>query len=291
LQLRKFSTATLLSFLLFLSAYVFIFNTVDYQTFLNGVNPFVAIYAGTGHNTASTKGTDHSETERTGIYVPLYSYPTSSEWSEVVRIKELFPTVPFLTCVNPSNGPGSRFDATFATGIDSLHKAGILVGGYVATQYGDKPRSQIKEEISKYKMWYDNLNGICFDEMQSKHGKEKYYKSVTRLSKSMGFNFTVGNPGTDVSPTYIGKVDYMKIYEGPGTPALSSLKGWHLKYDKKNFMTIAYNVPYVNYTYLAEETKYVGFLYMTDDVLPNPYDTLPNYLSNVTKFLNSTYVD
>jgi len=253
------------------------------------LKPSIAAYARSDHDNKPTKETDHAKNERTGIYVPLYSYPTSLEWSEVVRIKEQFPLVPFMTCINPSNGPGTRFDTTFATGIDNLNKVGILVGGYVATNYSHKPQSQVKEEISKYKMWYDKVSGICFDEMQSKPGKEKYYNSLTRFSKSLGFNFTVGNPGTDVSPTYVGKVDYMKIYEGPGLPVLSSLKGWHLKYDKKNFMTIAYDVPYVNYTYLADVTKYLGFLYITDDVLPNPYDTLPNYLANVAQFLNSTY--
>ncbi|MEP6575656.1 MAG: spherulation-specific family 4 protein [Nitrososphaerota archaeon] len=289
MEFSKPSIAIVLSFLLFIYSYVFIFNTIDYRTFLNYLKPSIAIYARSDHDIKPAKGTDHTENERTGIYVPLYSYPTLPEWSEVVRIKELFPMVPFLTCINPSNGPGSGFEPAFATGIDSLNKAGILVGGYLATNYGHKPQSQVKEEISKYKMWYDKVNGICFDEMQSKPGKEKYYESMTRFSKSLGFNFTVGNPGTDVSPTYVGKVDYMKIYEGSGIPALSSLKGWHMKYNKKNFMTIAYDVPYVNYTYLADVTKYLGFLYITDDILPNPYDTLPNYLMNITRFLNSTY--
>lgn len=235
--------------------------------------------------------TDNDTTARTGIYIPLYSYPTSSEWIQAAVIKQLFPKIPFLSCINPSDGPGSHFDENFATGIDSLSKAGILVGGYVATHYGQKPQSEVEKEITAYKTWYHRINGICFDEMQSKAGKEYYYKYLTEFSKSLGLNFTAGNPGTDVSPTYIGTVDYLKIYEGSGTPALSTLQGWHLKYDKKNFITIAYNVPHVNYTYLAEATKYVGLLYITDDFLPNPYDTLPNYLFNVIRFLNSTYGD
>jgi Spherulation-specific family 4 len=231
---------------------------------------------------------DNNRTARAGIYLPLYSYPTSSQWLQAAVIKQLFPEVPFLACVNPSNGPGIHFDEKFATGIDSLTKAGILVGGYVATHYGLKPQSEVEKEIRAYKTWYDKINGICFDEMKNKVGKEDYYRYLTEFSKSLGLNFTVGNPGTDVSPTYVGTVDYMKIYEGPGAPALSKLQGWHLKYDKKNFITIAYNVSHVNYTYLAEATKYVGFLYVTDDFLPNPYNTLPNYLFNIARFLNST---
>ena len=62
-------------------------------------------------------------------------------------IKQLFPRIPFLTCINPSNGPGSHFDEKFATGIDSLNKAGILVGGYVATHYGQKPQAEVEKEI------------------------------------------------------------------------------------------------------------------------------------------------
>lgn len=246
---------------------------------------------GTPVNAKLERLADNDTIARTGIYIPLYSYPSSSEWIEVAIIKQLFPRIPFLTCINPSNGPGSHFDEKFATGIDSLNKAGILVGGYVATHYGQKPQAEVEKEITAYRMWYNGISGICFDEMQNKAGKENYYEYLTQFSKSLGLNFTVGNPGTDVSPTYIGTVDYLKIYEGSGTPALSTLQGWHLKYDKKNFITIVYTVPQVNYTYLAETTKYVGFLYMTDDSLPNPYDTLPSYLFNVARFLNSTYAD
>jgi hypothetical protein len=278
----------LCTFLLFLYAY-----TYGYYPESDQKSPTNETYHNSGDAspvvTKLAQVPDNDNTARTGIYLPLYSYPTSSEWVQAAVIKQLFPEIPFLACVNPSNGPGNHFDEKFAKGIDSLTEAGVMVGGYVATNYGLKPLSEVEKEITAYKTWYDNINGICFDEMKNKAGKEDYYRYLTGFSKSRGLNFTVGNPGTDVSPTYVGTVDYMKIYEGPGTPALSKLQGWHLKYDKKNFITIAYSVRYVNYTYLAEATKYVGFLYVTDDFLPNPYDTLPNYLFNVARFLNSTY--
>jgi len=254
---------------------MFALNAAVSQSFLDFNTPILSL-----RHDNNTKGT--------GIYVPLYSYPTSTEWIQAATIKQLFPNLTFLSCVNPSNGPGDHFDKNFASGIKSLSSAGILLGGYVATDYGLKPQSDVIKEITKYKTWYGNIHGICFDEMQSKKGKEQYYKNLTDFAKNVGFNFTVGNPGTDISPTYIGTVDFLKIYEGSGTPGLSSLKGWHLNYDKKNFITIAYNVPTLNYTYLTEETKYVGLLYVTDDTLPNPYDKLPYYLYDLARFLNSS---
>jgi hypothetical protein len=231
--------------------------------------------------------TNESE-EKTGIYLPLYSYPTSSQWAEAIKIKQKFPKVPMVTCVNPSNGPGSKLDLKFLSGVENLTDAGIKVGGYVATDYGNKRQADVKNEITKYRDWYDRISGICFDEMQNKKGKENYYSSLTRFSKSAGFNFTIGNPGTDISPGYIGTVDYIKIYEGSGVPKLSFIQGWHLKYDKKNFMTISYNVPILNYTYLMQASKFVGFIYITNDTLPNPYDTIPKYLFDIASFLNST---
>ena len=224
-----------------------------------------------------------------GIYIPLYTYPTSPSWDEAVQIRISYPTVPILGCINPSNGPGKHFDKKFEAGIQRLKDVGAVLGGYTATHYGDKSMDQIKREITQYSKWYKNLDGICFDQMQSRVGKEEYYKSLTDFSKSLGFDFTIGNPGTSVSPSYIGTVDYLKIYESPGTPELSKIKDWYDKHGRANFITISYGVPSLNNTFLREAQQYINFLYITDDKLPNPYNTLPSYIVDLAKYLNSTY--
>ena len=120
-------------------------------------------------------------------------------------------------------------------------------------------------------------------------GNENYYKTLSNYAKSKGLTFTAGNPGTDTSPSYIGTVDTLNIYEGSGMPSLGYLSGgWHSNYSKQNFSFVAYGVPSLNQTYITSAAKYIGYMYITDDNLPNPWDTLPSYLEQLVTILGGT---
>jgi hypothetical protein len=153
----------------------------------------------------------------------------------------------------------------------------VVVLGYVATTYGKKAQSDAQAEIDSYMSWYPSVTGIFFDEMQSEAGSESYYLALTTYAKGKGFGSTVGNPGTDVAQSYIGTVDTMFIYESDGLPTVTSPGGWHSGYDRKNFGIIPYKVPSVDLSFVASARPLVGYIYMTDDDLPNPWDSLPTY--------------
>jgi hypothetical protein len=212
-------------------------------------------------------------TPATGIIVPLYTYPTSSNWDEVINIKTDYPSVPIIAVINPSDGPGSYQNSDFVSGIGNLHSAGITVLGYVNTHYGSRSSHSIKKDISTYSSLY-NIDGIFFDEMSNTEGKEHYYESLSNYAKSLGFTFTVGNPGADVPSSYIGTVDNIVIYEDSGLPNISDLEGWHTSYDKTNFSIIAHSVDSLDESFVSEASNYVGYMYITDNRMPNPYDSL-----------------
>src|SRR2546427_10152000 len=111
-----------------------------------------------------------------GIIVPLYTYPTSSTWDTMAKVKATYPSVPTVAIVNPDNGPGGAKDANYVSGIQKLQSAGITVLGYVSTVYTSRSSSAVKTDIDTYKSWYPSINGIFFDEMANWAGGVNYYK-------------------------------------------------------------------------------------------------------------------
>ena len=221
--------------------------------------------------------------DATGVIVPLYIYPGSS-WDELIEIKNNNSAVPIIAVINPDSGPGSIKDPNYVAGIQELKAEGIIVLGYTWTDYGARSSTAVRSEITKYKNWYA-VDGIFFDAMSNLRGKLNYYKNLDNFATSRGLTMTVGNAGTDTKPAFVGSVDNIVIYESPGMPSLSYLGGWHSNYDKANFSFISYDVNSLNESFVAGAAQRVGYMYITDDDLPNPYDSLPDYLSDLVSML------
>ena len=220
-----------------------------------------------------------------GAIIPLYTYPTDPTWTTIINIKDAHPEVPIVAVVNPNNGPGIVQDVNFVNGIDQLTLHGISVIGYAATGYGSVPWPRIESQIDLYQSWY-NLGGILFDEMNNVTGYENYYRTLSNYAKSLGLTYTIGNPGADVLPTYVGTVDTILIYESQGLPDLSYLDGWHSSFDRNNWGITSYGNPHLNQRYVYNAKRYVGYIYITNDVLPNPYDALPPYIGTLVAELD-----
>ncbi len=218
----------------------------------------------------------------TGIMIPLYSYPNNS-WDDLISEKKHHESIPMIAIINPNNGPGIK-NSDYVAGIQKLQHAKIIVLGYVPTDYGSRNSSSVMSDIDSYKKWY-HVNGIFFDEMSHRTGFETYYSDLTKYAKSNGMVMTVGNPGADTLPSYIGTVDNIVIYENSGLPPASLFNGWHSNYSKSNFSVILYNVTEMNSTYIKFLSDHVGYLYATDQLPPNPWESLSSYLNETLSFL------
>jgi hypothetical protein len=222
----------------------------------------------------------------TGIMIPLYTYPGST-WTNVIAVEKANPGVPIVAIINPNSGPGASMDPHYVSGILSLQAAGVEVIGYVPTGYGSRSIAAVESMVNDYKNWYP-VTGIFFDEMANVAGYEDYYSTLNGYANSLGFVYTVGNPGADTIPSYIGTVDTIVIYENQGLPSLSTLEGWHSDYGKGNFAMMAYGVQSINQSYPSTASPHVGYIYITNAELPNPYDALPPYLAVVASALATT---
>lgn len=218
---------------------------------------------------------------KTGIIVPLYTYP-GNDWNTLVKEKINHPSVPIVAIINPDSGPGTK-DTNYVSGVQKLQSAGIKVIGYIYTaNIGYK---DITHDMDEYKNWY-NVNGIFFDQMSNAKGNETYFASLTNYSKSIGLNFTVGNPGIDTLPSYIGTVNNMVTYDNPDLPLVSSFEGWHKNFTKSNFSLISYSVDDLNKTYVNKMAKLVQYMYISNNTLPNPFNALPGHLDDLMQTLD-----
>ncbi|MDG6998551.1 MAG: spherulation-specific family 4 protein, partial [Nitrososphaerota archaeon] len=225
-------------------------------------------------------------TQTAGLLVPLYTYPTDPSWQALIQAKLANPSVPIAAIINPSGGPGYGQDPNFVQGINSLRSAGITVLGYVATAYGSVSVSSIETQINEYKQWY-NVNGIMFDEMYNIPGYESYYSTLSNYAYSVGFSWTVGNPGAPVPSSYIGTMGTIIIYENAGLPSTSFLASATGGYPTSNFAFTAYGVSLPSQSYISSAESYVSWMYITDGVYPNPYTGLPSYLYSLLAEMNT----
>lgn len=216
----------------------------------------------------------------TGTIVPLYTDPSNSSWTAIVTAKLAHPSVPVIAVVNPNNGPDAARSSSYTSGIAKLQQAGIVVIGYVATGYTSRGIPAVEADIDRWKAFYPGMQGIFFDEQSNTVGDETFYKTVSQYSKAQGLSFTVGNPGTDTGPSYIGAVDVGLIYESFGLPATSRLTGWHSSFPRSNFGIIPYGAA-LDHAYVKAAKAMVGYIYVTSDDLPNPWDSLPSYFADL----------
>src|SRR5213594_1491803 len=223
-----------------------------------------------------------------GIVIPLYTYPTDGSWAATLQARNAHPNVPIIAIINPSDGPGGSSDSNYVQGVKNFQAAGIIVIGYVATGYASHGMSDLDAQISRYKNWY-SVNGIFFDEMSNNQGNENYYSTLNTYVKSLGMTYTMGNPGTTTLKSYVGTLDSIIIYESAGTPSLSypAFATFYSSYSKSNFGFLAYSVPSLDTSFETSTSTYVQWMYITNDGLSNPWDTLPSYFMNEVAALDA----
>src|SRR2546428_351596 len=241
---------------------------------------------------------------RTGVIISLYISPgsntcgqfggpgTTNCYDALIAVHNLHPSVPIVAKVNPSNGPGTAPDATHLNGFNKLKAAGITVLGYVSTGYARDPNKSIaisEGKIDAYKNWY-NLDGIFFDEMSNNAADAPYYSTVSNYAKNVdGMKMTVCNPGTSIPQSDVGVCDTFEIYESAGLASISTLQSrtFYPNYDKHSFYMLAHTTNSIIQTDVTDRIPYVGYMYITNDVEPNPYDTIPPYFLNEVAYLDT----
>jgi hypothetical protein len=193
--------------------------------------------------------------------------------------------VAITAIMNPGNGPGNAKDNNYVAAVNAFRAAGGRVIGYVHTSYGLRALATVTADIDRYALWY-GIDGIFVDEMANTGPAERlnYYKAIYDHVKSINPDWEVmGNPGTTTIEQYLTwpTADRLMVFENVSAeyPEYAP-SAWNEKYESSRFVHLIHTEPSAATMQTRLEqalTKDVGGIYVTDDVMNNPWNTLPTY--------------
>ena len=256
-----------------------------------------------------TKSYQNTSKKSCGIIIPAYFYPSGgyidSNYTSLCDLARSYRDIPTIAAINPSNGPGTVVDGNFTAALEMMTGAGIVPIGYISTAYMGRDLSAVESDMLTWKTLYPQIRGIWVDEMvnfaTSAYTIEQivsYYNAIYIYAKqTLGLEYVFGNPGAtyDIALWYGEVADNITYYENSGFPTETFMKqdgnfdGALIQVPTKAKSAVVYNISaYDNSasSSVAMMKKYCSFLYVTNDNLPNPYDTVSPYLENIYRDLN-----
>lgn len=185
-----------------------------------------------------------------------------------------------LAVINPNSGPGDAVRADYVAQVEAARARGVTVLGYVHTSYGKRPLAEVQSEIERFNHWY-RVNGIFFDEVTDDDANLSYYIHC-RAAAGTGHPkvVVVINPGAPVTEGYMAAADIVLTFESDYKTYLKRAAdpAWVARYPAKRFWHLVYAAPdaaAMRRAVLLSKKRNAGWVYVTPDDLPNPWDTLP----------------
>jgi hypothetical protein len=227
-----------------------------------------------------------AETCIAGVPAYFYPWPASKWWQQFANMRP-----GSVVIVNPASGPGDAIDARYVSAIENARSLGLVVLGYVDSDYGAIGIDHIVEQSSRHQSWY-SVDGIFVDRVAPDDASLPHYADIAQRVHDAGLSvaFNAGQPYVD--PGYADVADHLVLFEGKLSTYLecdfprwshdvTSNRLWHLVYG------VATEAEMQNVVARAAANN-AGIVYVTDGILPNPWDHLPSYLDLEQQLLNAT---
>jgi hypothetical protein len=182
-----------------------------------------------------------------------------------------------LVVLNPANGPGTSVDPSHLPALRRLYAAGVVVAGYVDSDYGRRPINEAMEDVVRFLEWYE-VPGVCFDRAAGDAERIGYYAELSRRTRALGVQDVTFNHGAHPLEAYAEHADLLGTFEGPWAAYLeAAVPRWTRSLSASRFYHSVYSVPRGQFTdaYLLAASRGAGCAYITDNGGPNPYDRLP----------------
>ena len=223
--------------------------------------------------------------------VPAYFYATSSYWTQLQNAGPSSDGPVGIAVMNPNSGPGSRQNLDYVNTVNKTKAAGVKVFGYVYTGYGSRRLSAVKSDRDKYYNWY-KVDGIFLDEAEYRDcTDDAYYQNLYNHVKNRGQ--VILNPGTQTKECYADSANVIVNFEDTYEAYSRKDATGAYEYDKTEPAWIhnADKYPPSMFWHLVHSTPDVAamrdavalgkqrgahHMYVTPDVLSNPWDTLPS---------------
>ena len=224
---------------------------------------------------------------------PLYNYPNGWNQSNYIwdDIADANDRIDITAIINPDNGPGGINDpnSDYVNGMNDLAARSVDMIGYVYTNYGNRAIDEIKEDIFKYYSDFNlssttALSGIFLDEASTSTEQSilGYYEELYDYVKSLaGFETVILNHGTYAPEAYMLLADVNVIHENNYQSWLDYKPDSYIDdYSDDHFAALLHSTSsesdMIDAIDLAK-LRGIGHIFITDDMLSNPYDNLPTY--------------
>ncbi|MCS7204232.1 MAG: spherulation-specific family 4 protein [Leptospiraceae bacterium] len=218
------------------------------------------------------------------ILIPAYFYD-SYFWNQLLKkVNENF-----VVILNPSNGPGTSSDwlyPQYQYWNRKLVEKNAIVIGYVPTDYGRRNIDSVKNDIQQWRILFRGIQGFFIDEASSNKDSLSYYQEIYNYVKGINSNLKVVlNHGVFPESEFYDIADINVVYEeDPNKLTSFSPRDNELKYSKEHFAMIIHSADKkdLEKMLLYVEEKHIGFIYITDKTMPNPFDELPSFWDDFT---------
>ncbi len=200
-----------------------------------------------------------------------------------------------IAVANPTSGPGTAAQTAYTDEITTQHNAGRKVIGYVATGYGNRAIADVKADIDKWYSFYPAIDGIFLDEQANTASLVAHYADLYNYIKGkQAAAIAVGNPGQSTIEEYTSTADIIMTFENTGANHATHVNpSWMANYSKYRFWDAVHAVASVAdmqtvVTKVKSAERNVGWTYVTDDILPNPWDVLASYWATEVSTVSGT---
>lgn len=230
------------------------------------------------------------------MIVPAYFYTDQALWEQMNVQASRYPNM-IYAIINSVNGPGYYFDSTYLSRISSFRQAGgkilVYVNTYDYPTFTPIPEAKVKADVDQWYAWYGpEIDGVFYDQMYpATGGQETFYRNLYKHVKYKDpAGIIVGNPGGHTSPSYLESngrrlTDVICTFENVHTLIPNwPFQPWQQSFSYQRFYFLPHSAPSVSDMYHALNeavARDYGWFYCTNDVMPNPWDKLPSYFTEM----------
>jgi hypothetical protein len=220
---------------------------------------------------------------RLRLLVPAYIYPGDDGRKEWQRLFAAASKAEIVAIANPNSGPGDERNIDYAAIFTEAINQGITLVGYVSTDYGKRPQSEIKKDVDSWIRFYPQIRGYFFDQQPRERQHAAHFAELRDyVKRKLKDPLVITNPGVSCDEAYLAQ-DVSNVtcvfvnYEGFQRFEIpTTLKG----YAPSRFAAMPYNISDIEMmrTLVKDAIiKGIGYIYISDAKPPNQWGKLPAY--------------
>ena len=224
-----------------------------------------------------------------GIIIPAYIYPNDSIYNKLIESSSKLHEN-LIVILTPINGPDlsdGNEKNKYLEYISLIQVNNSKIAGYVSTYYGGRSVDEVKSDID---MWISDysIDYIFLDETSAQASDYNYYAELETYIQNKGKK-TINNFGITLNTEYKGLESIKIILEESAinvNSLINSVDYQNWTNDESTYNSNAVLIHTANSNYIETIDDYKAYwIYITDDVLENPWDSLPSYYE---EFINKS---